>query len=149
MIALRNAFSFAKYTVFPRIPIKLGFYPFFVTHAQCCMNVMCVFILSTSESIFANLTIATVVKITFIRDLNILSNNDPFHFHGRISCAKNASISRNREESCIGRVWISSLNIVCSSGKGCEFRILFLISIDVGTPPRDWHLNMSDFQFHE
>ena len=80
MIALRNAFSFAKYTVFPRIPIKLGFYPFFVTHAQCCMNVMCVFILSTSESICANLTIETVVKITFIRDLNILSNKDPFHF---------------------------------------------------------------------
>ena len=62
---------------------------------------------------------------------------------------KMRQFSRHREESCIGHFWISFLNIVRSSGKGCEFRILFLISIDVGTPPRDWHLNMSDFQFHE
>ena len=132
------------------MPIEFCFYHFFVTRAQCCMNVMCVFILSTSESIFANLTIATVVKITFIRDLNILSNNDPFSFlMVEYPALKMRQFSRHPEESCIGHVSISFLNIVRSSGKGCEFRIVFLISIDVGTPPRDWHLNMSDFQLHE
>ena len=134
----------------PHAHLNLPFNNYFVTRAQCCMNVMCVFILLTSESIFANLTIATVVKITFIRDLNILSNNDPFSFlMVEYPALKMRQFSRHPEESCIGHVSISFLNIVRSSGKGCEFRIVFLISIDVGTPPRDWHLNMSDFQLHE
>ena len=121
MIALRNAFSFAKYTVFPRIPIKLGFYPFFVTHAQCCMNVMCVFILSTSESICANLTIETVVKITFIRDLNILSNKDPFHFmveYPALKMRQFLAIERSHALGAFGfHLWI----LFAVQGKGANF----------------------------